>query len=98
MHGGTTSQAIHAQDHIRPSLTSIARFLKSQARGDRPTALVSPATGKLGEQRLGVTRALGDFYMQTRGASHVPSVSCIDLRDVAEEVSDTALKRYPHCI
>ena len=49
----------------------------SQARGDRPTALLSPESDAWGEQRLGVTRALGDFYMQTRGVTHEPSVSCI---------------------
>ena len=49
------------------------------ARGDRPTALIVPETEDYGQQKLGMTRTLGDFYMQHHGCTFEPAVSCIDL-------------------
>ena len=55
-------------------------------RGDRPTALVVPETSKYGMQRLGMTRSLGDFYMQYHGCTFEPEVSCIDLFDLVTQL------------
>ena len=38
------------------------------ARGDRPTAMIA-LEAEYGEQKLGVTRSLGDFYLQWRAAT-----------------------------
>lgn len=61
------------------------------ARGDRPTAMFVLETELFGQQKLAVTRSLGDFYMQYHGATWVPSVSCIDLYDVAAQLSHITL-------
>ena len=60
-------------------------------RGDRPTALVVPESNSYGQQKLGMTRALGDFYLQHHGATWEPAVSCIDLLDVVGQLNDVAL-------
>jgi serine/threonine protein phosphatase PrpC len=60
-------------------------------RGDRPVALVVPETEDYGQQKLGMTRALGDFYMQYHGATWEPAVSCIDLFDVVGQLGDVSL-------
>ena len=41
--------------------------------------------------QLGVTRSLGDFYLQHFGVSWEPAVSCIDLFDVAGQLSQVTL-------
>ena len=56
------------------------------ARGDRPTALVVPETDAYGSQKLGMTRTLGDYYMQYHGATWEPAVSCIDLFELVAQV------------
>ena len=57
------------------------------ARGDRPCALVVPETEHFGQQKLGMTRAIGDFYMQYHGCTWEPAVSCIDLFDLVTQLS-----------
>ena len=59
-------------------------------RGDRPTALFVLETESYGQQKLAVTRSLGDFYMQYHGATWDPTVSCIDLFDVARQLDQVA--------
>ena len=44
------------------------------ARGERPTALFAPETEAYCQFQLGVTRSLGDFYMQHFGVSWEPAV------------------------
>ena len=61
------------------------------ARGDRPTALVVPETEVFGQQKLGMTRTLGDFYMQHHGCTWEPAVSCIDLFDIVSQLSQVTL-------
>jgi len=61
------------------------------ARGDRPSALVVPETADYGQQKLAMTRSLGDFYMQYHGAVWEPSVSCIDLFDLVSQLSKVTL-------
>ena len=48
-------------------------------------------TEAYGQQKLAVTRSLGDFYMQWHGATWEPTVSCIDLFDVAGQLDDITL-------
>ena len=50
-----------------------------------------PETARYGQQKLGMTRALGDFYMQHHGCTWEPAVSCIDLFDVQSELSRVTL-------
>jgi len=61
------------------------------ARGDRPTACFVLETEEYGQQKLAVTRSLGDFYMQYHGATWEPTVSCIDLLDVASQLNQICL-------
>ena len=61
------------------------------ARGDRPTALIVPETEDYGQQKLGMTRTLGDFYMQHHGCTFEPAVSCIDLYDLVSQLSQVTL-------
>ncbi|KAL1495750.1 hypothetical protein AB1Y20_016612 [Prymnesium parvum] len=61
------------------------------ARGDRPTAMFVLETESYGQQKLAVTRSLGDFYMQYYGATWEPSVSCIDLFDVSGQLDQITL-------
>jgi len=61
------------------------------ARGDRPTAIFVPETEAYGQQKLAVTRSLGDIYMQHHGATWEPTVSCIDLFDVAGQLDQVTL-------
>jgi len=60
-------------------------------RGDRPCALVVQETEQYGMQRLGMTRSLGDFYMQYHGCTFEPSVSCIDLFDLVSQLSQVTV-------
>ena len=48
------------------------------ARGERPTALFAVETESYCQFQLGVTRSLGDFYLQHFGVSWEPAVRCID--------------------
>jgi serine/threonine protein phosphatase PrpC len=48
-------------------------------------------TETYGSQHLGVTRALGDYFMQWHGATWEPGVSCIDLLDVASQLGRVTL-------
>ena len=61
------------------------------ARGERPTALFAVETESYCQFQLGVTRSLGDFYLQHFGVSWEPAVSCIDLFDVAGQLSQVTL-------
>jgi len=61
------------------------------ARGDRPCALVVPETDRYGQQKLGMTRTIGDFYMQHHGCTYEPAVSCIDLFDLVAQLSQVTL-------
>ena len=61
------------------------------ARGDRPTAVVATETREYEECQLGVTRSLGDFYLQHFGVTWEPTVSCIDLLDVASQLEQVTL-------
>jgi len=54
------------------------------ARGDRPTIVVTPHDGPYAEQALGMTRSLGDFYLHACGVTWVPEVSVVDLEQVVE--------------
>ena len=56
------------------------------ARFDRPCSLLVESD-KYGQQKLGMTRTLGDFYMQYYGATWEPDVSCIDLFDIVAQLS-----------
>ena len=60
-------------------------------RGDRATAIVVPETERYGQQKLGMTRSLGDFYMQHHGCTYEPAVSCIDLFDLVAQLSQVTL-------
>lgn len=60
-------------------------------RGDRPTALVVQENAQYGMQRLGMTRSLGDFYMQYHGCTFEPSVSCIDLFDLVTQLAQVTV-------
>ena len=60
-------------------------------RGDRPTALLVPEGDVYASQQLGITRSLGDFYLQYHGVSWEPAVSCIDLFDVQSELRRVTL-------
>ena len=61
------------------------------ARGDRPTAVVATETREYEECQLGVTRSLGDFYLQHFGVTWEPSVSCIDLLDMRAQLEQVTL-------
>lgn len=61
------------------------------ARGDRPTAMFVLETDSYGQQKLAVTRSLGDYYMQYHGATWEPAVSCIDLFDVSSQLKQITL-------
>jgi len=52
------------------------------ARGDRPTVVVTPHDGPYAEQALGMTRSLGDFYLHACGVTWQPEVSVVDLEQV----------------
>lgn len=60
-------------------------------RGERPTAMIVPSTRQYGEQKLGITRALGDFYLQSHGVSWEPAVSAVDLVDISQTLSRITL-------
>ena len=61
------------------------------ARGDRPTSIIAPETVDYEPCQLGVTRSLGDFYMQHYGITWEPAVSCIDLNEVASQLEHVTL-------
>lgn len=61
------------------------------ARRDRPSAIFVPETEEYGQQKLGMTRSLGDYYMHYHGACAVPAVSCIDLHDIGGQLSRVTL-------
>eukprot|EP00966_Prymnesium_polylepis_P231420 5354703-Prymnesium_polylepis.1 len=48
-------------------------------------------TDSYGQQKLAVTRSLGDYYMQYHGATWEPAVSCIDLFDVSSQLKQITL-------
>ena len=60
-------------------------------RHDRPASIVVAETDEFGQQKLGMTRSLGDYYMHHHGASAVPAVSCIDLFDIVGQLTRMTL-------